>query len=60
MENKPIAWDISLCMNNICPNKCKRYKSNWTPEKYQSYSFPTIELDENGNLKKCDARMEEK
>lgn len=60
MERKPIAWDISICANNMCTNKCKRYQSNWTPEKYQSYVFPTIELDENKNLLKCDIRMEDK
>lgn len=53
MENKKIAGDISICANNMCPNKCQRHQNNWIPEKYQSYCFPTIEVDDNGELLNC-------
>lgn len=55
---RPIAGDISLCLNTICQNKCKRYYENWKVSKVQSFVQPIMEFDELGNQKKCNLRME--
>lgn len=54
---RPIANDITLCSNEFCPNKCKRYYTNWKPNIYQSYTIPSMKYDKNGILEECELRM---
>jgi len=58
--SKPQAIDMSLCVSEVCKNKCKRHKDFWTPNKYyQSYINPPIEYDKKGIQKPCKSRMGE-
>lgn len=57
MCDKPRAIDMTLCTSTICKNKCKRHEDFWTPNEIQSYINPSIETDEEGNIKPCKARM---
>ncbi len=59
IDLRPVAKDMTLCLNTICQNKCKRYYELWKPSQMQSYIHPTIEYDKNGNQKPCKARLEE-
>jgi len=52
------ARDISLCTNDFCHNKCKRYWKNWIPDKIQSYINPSTEFTIDGDVKPCKLRME--
>lgn len=61
-DYKPVAVDISLCVNNLCQNKCLRYQDNWQPSIYQSYINPAMKYLKQGEMfipQKCNARMEE-
>ena len=56
---RPQAKDMTLCLNIICQNKCKRYYGYWKPSQMQSYINPANEHDNNGNQRPCKARLEE-
>lgn len=59
IDTRPKAIDISLCMQNFCPNKCKRYYLHWQPNQYsQSYILPALNYTKNGELQPCKSRME--
>lgn len=59
IDTRPQAIDMSLCTQEFCPNKCKRYYSNWKPNQYwQSYIRPLINYDKLGNVRECKSRME--
>ncbi len=53
-----MAKDISICVNTMCQNKCKRYYEYWKPAQMQSYINPANEYDKNGKQKPCKARLE--
>lgn len=55
---KPTAIDMSLCINDFCPNKCKRHQMFWEPNNPQSYIIPTIKWDKDGYKLPCKYRME--
>ena len=59
IDLRPKAKDMTLCLNTMCQNKCKRYYEFWKPSQMQSYITPANEYDKNGNKKPCKARMEE-
>ena len=58
IDLRPLAKDISLCVNTICNKKCKRYYEFWKPNTLQSYINPSNEYDKEGNQKPCKLRME--
>ncbi len=59
IDTRPKAIDISLCVQEFCPNKCKRYHTNWQPNQYsQSYILPALNYTKNGELQPCKSRME--
>lgn len=59
IDLRPKAIDMSLCMQNFCPNKCKRYYMNWQPNQYsQSYILPALNYTKNGGIKPCKSRMD--
>ena len=57
IDFRPLANDITLCTNAVCPNKCKRWHENWKPNNPQSYINPNMVYDKNGILKECEIRM---
>ena len=59
IDLRPQARDMTLCLNNMCSNKCKRYYELWKPEQIQSYINPTTEYDIYGNQKPCKVRLED-
>lgn len=60
IDTRPKAIDMSLCTQEYCPNKCKRYHTNWQPNKYwQSYIRPCIKYNKKGVLQPCKSRLEE-
>lgn len=59
IDLKPEAKDMTLCLNTMCQNKCKRYYESWKPSQMQSYINPANEYDKDGNQKPCKARLEE-
>lgn len=59
IDTRPKAIDMSLCTQEFCPNKCKRYYANWQPNEYwQSYIQPALNYTKNGEIKPCKSRME--
>lgn len=58
IDTRPQAIDMSLCTQELCGNKCKRWHGNWKPAYWQSYIRPAIEYDAMGNIKECNSRME--
>lgn len=58
IDTRPQATDISLCTQEFCPNKCRRWHTNWKPAYWQSYTRPSLKYDEIGNVQECDLRME--
>lgn len=58
IDTRPHAIDMTLCLNNFCENKCKRFHENWQPAEYQSYINPSVTYDEFGFKEKCKLRME--
>ena len=58
IDLRPIIVDITLCKNDLCLNKCKRYYKLYKPSERQSYILPSIEYDKLGNQKPCKVRME--
>ena len=59
IDLRPEAKDMTLCLNKMCLNKCKRYYELWKPSQMQSYINPTNEYDIYGNQKPCKVRLEE-
>lgn len=59
IDLRPESHDISICVNTMCVNKCKRYYEYWKPSARQSYVNPANEYDEMGNQKPCKIRMKE-
>jgi len=59
IDLKPQARDISLCTQEFCPIKCRRWHENWKPAHWQSYIQPSIKYNKNGKIEKCKLRMEE-
>ena len=59
IDLRPEARDISICVNTMCQNKCKRYYEYWKPSQIQSYINPANEYDKNGKQKPCKVRLEE-
>ena len=60
IDTRPKAIDISLCTQEFCSNKCKRYYTNWQPNQYsQSYIQPALKYNKKGELQPCKSRMEE-
>lgn len=59
IDLRPRAIDMTLCVNKMCINKCKRYFEFWKPNEYhQSYINPANRYDKNGIQKKCKSRLE--
>ena len=58
IDLRPTRTDISLCINDLCSNKCKRYYKLYKPSKRQSYILPNIEYDKLRNQKPCKERIE--
>ncbi len=58
IDIRPEAEDMTLCLNKMCLNKCKRYYQYWKPAQMQSYINPANEYDKNGNQKPCKIRKE--
>ena len=56
---RPEAIDMTLCLNKMCVNKCKRYYEFWKPAQMQSYINPVNEHDIYGKQKPCKVRLEE-
>ena len=48
---RPEAIDMTLCLNKMCVNKCKRYYEFWKPAQMQSYINPVNEHDIYGKQK---------
>lgn len=60
IDLRPKAIDITLCINRMCMNKCKRCYEYWQPnENHQSYINPANEYDKYGKQKRCKSRLEE-
>lgn len=60
IDLRPKAIDISLCTQEFCPHKCKRYYTNWKPNEYwQSYIQPSLRYNAMGEIEECKSRMEE-
>ena len=60
IDLRPKAIDISLCTQELCPRKCKRYYANWKPNEYwQSYIQPSLRYNAMGEIEECKSRMEE-
>ena len=59
IDTRPKAIDISLCTQELCPKKCKRYYTNWQPDDYwQSYIQPTIKYNNIGKIEPCESRWD--
>lgn len=58
IDTRPFANDITLCLNSLCGNKCKRFHENWRVGEYQSYINPGTIYDEFGFIEECKLRME--
>ena len=43
IDIRPEAEDMTLCLNKMCLNKCKRYYQYWKPAQMQSYINPANE-----------------
>ena len=56
-DERPQAIDMSLCLNDMCQNKCKRYYKYCKPAQIQSYIYSANVYDKN--KKTCNARLEE-
>ena len=46
-DERPQAIDMSLCLNDMCQNKCKRYYKYWKPAQIQSYIYSANVYDKN-------------
>ena len=58
IDLRPEVRDISICVNTMCQNKCKRYYENWKHSQNQSYIRPSNQYDKLGKQKLCKVRMD--
>lgn len=58
IDLRPQAIDMTLCVNKMCINKCKRYYAYWKPNYNQSYINPSFKYDKNGKQEECKCKME--
>ena len=58
IDLRPEAKDMTICLNKMCLNKCKRYYQNWKPKQNQSYINPGNRYDKNGIQKPCKLRID--
>ena len=57
IDLRPTAIDMTLCLNKLCVNKCKRYFEYWKRTENQSYIYPGNRY-KNGIQQECESRLD--